>query len=971
MTFSSGILRDKNLDNLYCNLSILSEIPELQSIVSQYLKGDYATILRSPTSEELFQNLVEKSLKNQNCEIQFSDKIIDEQLVIRVFIIGLSAFNAFLQANMTGPFFDWHKIFPQNKETKLRFLGSLDVNGISVYQNASHIELYCLARLVFLDFFPCTIGETVFVSKWISLRINVIHQRMLFSSCSGSLKDSNLLLDVIDQCLIESDEEILGLDSKFSVKEKVQYLLERAQIYISQGLEPKAKETLKMIKDISDFTYALSGALGKRTKFQETDISQLVVFAKSKQYDENTSVEFPSITSHRNNEIISATGPEALELNDDTLLESIAFLNQNHEASSTVSPSGLAGIKPDNQPQLNPLDQITLLLEATLKDKFSPHDDLRSEEILPYATRVLNDKPTNWQIYTQALLVRSRIELNRSRTLERSILQLQAIVDQIVTDIQESLVVSNGSDKIPDIKITSFLPKPKLNESASVQERLQYVFALNTPSKWELESELAFAWASAGSFLSALNIFKRLELWAEVALCYHSVSQEEKARQIIRRQLYFSKKGEIIDQYDIDAEEVAAEKWDGELRPTPPHAPRLWCILGDLDNEPSFWEHAWEISQHRYARAQRSLGEYFIKSGSLKKAREAYYQASNAHRQNPDTWSRLGDLDLKLENWESAIYAFQQSIMLDDTDAMSYSNLGSALLSKYAQLVRAQKSSDNADINAEKVSKDEVEKADLSSENESQDPHVSLKLALRAYKHAANLARNNWKMWDNIVTISLRISPPSYNDLLLALQNIVRIRAPTIGENAIDVEALACLITEVTGQQYTNNSSSSEILSLERSTYVPPRGSLAYLTLKFLEQDIDPLLTYRSELYELMEKVALYQKDYTKALDFSIKAWRCIIRDDVWLTDKTHWAKAVESTVRVVDAFQNYGSMHRQIETVNVNNVKNDIDVIVEPGWCQKAKKAIKSVLGKARDTWDDSEGWDILQRKLEDLSCD
>ncbi|POS86928.1 hypothetical protein EPUL_003080 [Erysiphe pulchra] len=968
MSLSSGVLRDNNLDYLYCNLSILSEIPELHIIVSQYLGGEYATILQSATSKELFQNLVEKSSKNASREFQFGDKIIDELLAIRIFIIGLSAFNAFLQANVTGPFFDWQNIFPQNKETRTKLLSSLDVNGISVYQNVSYIELYCLARLVFLDFFPCTIGKTVFVSKWISLRINIFHQRLLFSSCGGSLRDSNLLLDVIDQCLIESDKEILIHESKFSIKEKIQYLLERAQIYTMQGFESKAKKTLKMIKDVSEFTYALSGALGKRTKFQETDISQLVVFAKSKQYDESTSLEYPSITSHRNNETISVTGPQALELNDDTLLESIAFLNQDPEASSNILPSRLTGLKPDDQPQLNPLDQITLLLEATLKDKFSPLDDLRSEEILPYAIRVLSDKPMNWQIYTQALLVRSRIELHRSRTLERSILQLQAIVDQIITDTRETPIVSNSSEEIPDIKITSFLPKPKLNESASVQERLEYVFALNTPSRWELESELAFAWASAGSFVSALNIFKRLELWAEVALCYNSVSQEEKARQIIRRQLYFSKKGRAMDQYDVDAEEVAAEKWDGELRPTPPHAPRLWCILGDLDNEPSFWEHAWEISQHRYARAQRSLGEYFVKSGSLKKAREAYSQASNAHRQNPDTWSRLGDLDLKLGNWESAIYAFQQSIMLDDTDAMSYSNLGSALLSKHTQLVRTQKSSNNTEFDPENISKDEVEKAELSFENGSQDPCVSLRLALRAYKRAANLAHTNWKMWDNVVTISLRISPPSYNDLLLALQNIVRIRAPTLGENAIDIDALACLITEITSQKYTNNCNSSEVPALERSIYIPPRGTLAYATIKFIEEDVNSLLTSRSELYELMKKVALFQKDYTKALDFSIQAWRCIIRDEAWLIDKTHWTKVVESTIRVVDAFQNYGSMPRLIKT---SKIENDLDVLVEPRWCQKAKKAIKSVLGKARDTWDESEGWNVLQRKLEDLSCD
>lgn len=969
MTLSAKILRDNCLDNLYFNPKVLLEIPELQALVSQYLEGKFFEILRSPISQKLYHNLVEKFLKNKTQDIQLNEILSDELEVIQIFITGLSAFNAFLQANVTGPVFDWNRLFPQDKETRKRLLASLDLNGISVYQNASCIELYCLARLVFLDLFPCAIGKTLVDCKWISLRIVFFHQRLLFSSCGGSLKDSNLLQDVIDRCLIELDEKILSLESKFSVELKIQYLLEKAQIYTFQGFESKAVNALKMVKDISKFTYAMSGALGKRTKFQETNISQLVVFAKSKQYDENCSPELPSISPRENHEEICVVGPQALGLNDDTLLESISFLNQeDSKTSSSVLPSELADLKPDDQPQLNPLDQITLLLEATLKDRFSPLDQLRSEEILPYATRVLYDRPTNWQIYTQALLVRSRIELHRSRTLERSILQLQAIVDQIITDTEETMIPSSSTDEIPDIKVTSFLPKPKVNESANVQDRVKYIFSLNSPSRWELETELAFAWASAGSFVSALNIFKRLNLWAEVALCYHSVSQEAKARQVIRRQLFFSKKGEIMDQYDIDAEEVADEKWDGELRPTPPHSPRLWCILGDLDNEPSFWDRAWNISQNRYARAQRALGEHYVKSGSLKKAREAYFLASNAHRQNPDTWSRLGDLDLKFENWESAIYAFQQSIMLDDTNAMSYSNLGSALLSKYTQLVGTQKSLNNVDLNAKVVGKEVIEKNESSHENLCQDPTVFPKLALRAYKRAANLAHTNWKMWDNVITISLRLSPPSYRDLLLGLQNIIRIRAPTLGENAIDVDALGCLIAEVIRQDYSDDYNLPEMPGKEREIYVPPRGSLGYITICFLQKDVTPLLTARPELYELMEKMALYQKDYTRALEFAVKAWRCIIRDDAWLIDQAHWAKVVEGTLKVVDAFENYGSLKKTFEPAEVNNAQKDFDVIVEPGWSQKAKKAIKSVLGKAHDTWEDDEGWVVLKRKLEDL---
>ena len=56
-----------------------------------------------------------------------------------------------------------------------------------------------------------------------------------------------------------------------------------------------------------------------------------------------------------------------------------------------------------------------------------------------------------------ALLLRSRLESNRSRTVERSVLQLQALVDQFPL------------------------------EESSVSERLLYFFCIDIPAKWDME----------------------------------------------------------------------------------------------------------------------------------------------------------------------------------------------------------------------------------------------------------------------------------------------------------------------------------------------------------------------------------------------------------------------------------------------------------------------------------------------------
>lgn len=952
-------LRDHSFDALLFDLASLGQHPELAEIVTCYLDGRYQALLRNETSQALCSVLVNNlgsSRSQQDAALQDARFEGDTGLV-KVLITGLAAFNAFLQANVTGPPLEHGDVLSMSRlgseERELireKCLRSLDVDGLSVYQHIPHVELLCLARLVFTVFFPRVVGTEVRESRWMRLRINAYHQRLISGVSGGRLVETTLLQDSIEKDLEKLEGEVLGERSRFSTEAKVQFLLEKAQIYILQGLDIRARENVKMAKTVSGFEYALSGALGKRTKFQQNDLSQLVVFAKSSDTEEPDSHDLAEELKGSSASEGDSAKPESLQLNDDTLLESIEFTSDKADVSNL--PPRLADLLPNAQPQLKPLDQITLLTEATIKDTFLPLDKLNSEEILPFALRVLADKPTNWQIYTQALLVRSRIESHRSRTQERSILQLQVIVDQIIADTQEE---PSSADGIPEIRVSQFLPRAKASESAPVPERLKYIYQLNTPTRWELETELAYAWSNAGSFVSALEIFKRLQLWAETALCYHTVGQEDKARQVIRRQLYFSSKGSEMDKFHIDAPELVSENWEGEMRPTPAHAPRLWCILGDLENDPECWTRAWEISNHRYARSQRSLGEYYVRSGDLAKAREAYMQATIVNRQNNDSWSRLGDLDLRSGNWDGAIIAFQQSIMIDDTDAKTYSNLGSALVSKHKELVTLEKAAAKDAL----VGLEPDGDADVTFQVEKkQDPKAILTQALSAYKRAAALAHTNWQIWDNVITIAGRISPPAYGDLLLGVRNIIQIRGPTVGEYAIDVDILRILVAEVTTNERPGNSYPGEKPEENGGKYIPPRGSLARAVIGVVEKEIVPLITKRGEIWVLVEKLAFYQRDYEQALRCAEKAWRLVMSaaGEDWLVDKEAWRGVVGVTDNLVSAYENYGTMDRGDGTE------------VEKAWKTKARSAVRGVLSKARDVWEGSEGWEVLEARLEDL---
>jgi len=954
MAQNTQILDDGTLDSLLFNIESLKQEEELSVVVTSYLEGDYKAVLHNPTSQALHGKL---SKYNEDQKISFDVAGPQSDIdTILIFISGLAAFNAFLQANVTGPPLDFKGIFGNdgsNPEFRNKCLKSLDVDGVSVYQHIPHIDLFCLARLVFTDYLPKIVKTGVRDCKWMRVRINSYHQRLLSGLSGGRLSDSTLLQDVIEKDLKELEEEILAPESKYPTEAKVQFLLEKAQIYIMQGLEIKAQSNIKLAKNVSGFSYALSGALGKRTKFQQTDISQLVVFAKSDAADSMKPLE--ALTSNLKESSIAKgdegvdelhSGPTALNLDDDTLLENIEFTKQDPDKIDISGlPAELVGIQPDNQPQLKPLDQILLLTEATLKDTLSPLDKLNREEILPYAVRVLMDKPTNWQIYTQALLVRSRIESHRSRTQERSILQLQVIVDQIIADTQEE--TSASPDGIPEIQVTQFLPRAKASESAPVYERLKYIFQLNTPTRWEVETELAYAWSGVGSLISALEIFKRLRLWAEVALCYHSVGQEDKARQVVRRQLFYSTKGPEMDLYDIDAAEVAAEKWDGEIRsPPPPHAPRLWCIVGDLDQDPECWQRAWEVSRNRYARAQRALGEYYTKQGDLEKAHAAYMKATVVNRQNNDTWTRLGELDLRVGNWDGAIVAFQQSVMIDDTDAKTYSNLGSSLLSKHTEIMSLKKVAAHVEASNE----DDGDDFSLPASKE-QSPKDIMRQALLAFKRGASLAHDNWKIWDNVITVAGRMSPPSFPELLLGMRNVIRIRSPAVGEDAVDVDIIRAVILEVTSRERPAGETIGGI-------YFPPRGSLARATMEIVDSDIVPLITKRAELWTLVEKLKLYRRDYAAALACAEKAWRVACQGEAWLQEVDQWKVVVAATDNLASAYENYGPQEKEDGTE------------VEKGWKMKARSAVRGIMGKAKDVWEGTDEWEVLKEKLDELKA-
>lgn len=266
------------------------------------------------------------------------------------------------------------------------------------------------------------------------------------------------------------------------------------------------------------------------------------------------------------------------------------------------------------------------------------------EEMAPYVARVLSH-PRNWTVHTMALLLRTRLEHTRARTIQRSVLQLQALVDQLVDEIGPP---TNG---ITAPK-SSFLPKPSdPTETASTRVRLAYAWQLLLPSRWDLEVELAQRWISLGALKTALEIFERLEMWDQVAICWAGTGRQDRASTILQEQL---------SKHPLDA--------------------KLWSLLGDVEKNPEHWEKAWEVSGERYARAKRALGSYYFQLKQYKEARDAFKSSFKINPLNHVAWFTFGCACLELMEYEESCQAFSRCVSLDPQDSESWSNLATGLL---------------------------------------------------------------------------------------------------------------------------------------------------------------------------------------------------------------------------------------------------------------------------------------------------
>ncbi|KAH9193778.1 hypothetical protein AeNC1_004245 [Aphanomyces euteiches] len=739
-------------------------------------RGQYADVLRSPSVQTLWQKLRplvtrHRASSNHPCSwisLALQDALLEDQsnlttLSYTVLYAGAAFLNLFVQLNYTGPAMEdsaLEDLLPllsvllsddsqvANKANLHRHaIVSLQVDGetpFSICEYPIFLEMgRCLLHFVGLQshinwshsepvdnitkFFPLSeyirqprvlngiaqpistqitqVVRTLSTAAWWTGRALMTHQRLLITK-----EPSNTLWAETRYCF------------SFVVGESYasEYLAARA--HLEWGLaqhffeiKGKGRASFDTAMETTGLRVQMSGSLGKRTKYQVKSVAQMVLLASSKV--ENTSVaseaaEAEANITHedfggRKRDLDGEGNPISLEDQlvadgeaayrtitrdqadpDNILLENVAF----EDATSIVNSN------------LQIIDQAILLSLCLDVKNSNPANGLTSEEMMPYLTRVL-DNPNNWMVYSTGLLERAWLECEAMRSRERAILQMQALVDQHTT----RLTITQTSLKA-------------IQDAAPAYERMAFVYTLVFPPRYALKRDLGERYLGCGVYASALEIFKELEMWDQIVQCYQLLDQPKRAEAVVRERL--------------------------EVAPTP----LMWCCLGDLTEDVSFYEKSWEVSEHRFARAKRTWARKMFEQGKIEEAIAHLKEAVEVAPMFTQAWFFLGSLAMRKQEWSVAFQAFTRVVQLSPDDGEAWGNLGSIHLR-------------------------------LGQHSE----------AFAAFQEALKLKRSMWQMWENFLLCAMEIE--KYGDAIYAMHQLLDLREKH--ERPVDHEMLAWLVEAI------------------------------------------------------------------------------------------------------------------------------------------------------------------------------
>ncbi|KAI3363427.1 hypothetical protein L3Q82_011572 [Scortum barcoo] len=595
---------------------------EAGSVLESLMKGDFEAVLRSPKVSDLLMGDGSCS-EGEDIEAYLERRVLlyltcatnDEQTdrELAVLALAVSCLHLFAQSNWTGPpvSIDLSDLLPPallspQKQTLVEAIhSSLLLDGECVYSLVANPFLLLLARIIFTK---CSSKiDSLQLLPWWTLRYINLHQQILEACSPQLLTLAQSSIDRVMKC-----QSVLSEQRNLAI----QFHLECVYISLNYYEYQTAKEHIKKAQELSGLHINMTGALGKRTRFQQKSLAQLILEVKRK---ENQPGQLDDETSPTPTPTPQASLPKDHGLGDDTVLDKIKLE------------------EPDQYelPDLSAEEQAVLLGVCTDFQKNNPVHKLTEEELLAFTSCILS-QPKFWAVEVTALCLRTKLEKGSSRRVERAMMQMQVIVDHF-------------EDK-----------------NCPTTERLKIFYCCQAPPIWAVQKQLATLLTDLGCTSSALLIYEKLELWEDTVICYEMLGQHGKAEEIIRRELekketpsLYCLLGDVLrdHQYYDRAWELSGRRSARAMR----SKALLHLHNKEIQQCVDCFEQSLKINTMQLG-VWFSLGCAYFALEGYEGAARAFHRCVGLEPDNAEAWSNLSTAYIRLHKKDKAFRTLQEAL---------------------------------------------------------------------------------------------------------------------------------------------------------------------------------------------------------------------------------------------------------------------------------------------------------------------
>jgi len=258
-----------------------------------------------------------------------------------------------------------------------------------------------------------------------------------------------------------------------------------------------------------------------------------------------------------------------------------------------------------------------LVIMALIKNMMKSHamDDMLREQINAYLTQVI-DTYHNWSILLDALILRSDLEFSNHKKMERAMIQYEQIV------------------------------KDWHSKTCAFSERAKYVYFLCFPHYVSVMSTFADNYKKTGCLMSAAALFEDCGLYEESVECKAQAGHQELALELLKN-----------------------------MPPRSANSAKMLCVLGDIHNDPQYYVRAWEESQCKSVRAQKSLGRYYFARKQYDIALEHYKKAVSLNEFLLQCWMNMGFIYMHQKDTKSSIMCYSKAVFIDESQSQAWANI--------------------------------------------------------------------------------------------------------------------------------------------------------------------------------------------------------------------------------------------------------------------------------------------------------